>query len=217
MTIETSNASPSALPPGAAPFAAVVAQLRPAVMALIVLTLVTGCLFPATLYVLGRRLFPDQAAGSLLMRRGVVVGSRLIGQAFTRPIYFQPRPSAAGNGYDATQSGGANLAPANPRLVAAVQQAAGDFRARNGLAPDATIPIDAVTSSGSGLDPHISPANAALQMGRVAASRGVDVSVVRRLVSQHTVGRQLGILGEPRVSVLELNLALDQTAPLRQR
>jgi potassium-transporting ATPase KdpC subunit len=208
MTIETSNA---------APFAPVVAQLRPAVVGLITLTLLTGCIFPAALYGLGRWLFPAQAAGSLVVRGGVVVGSRLIGQAFTQPIYFQTRPSAAGSGYDATQSGGANLAPANPRLIEAVRQAAGEVRARNGLPADATIPVDAVTSSASGLDPHISPANAALQVARVAASRGVDASLVRRLVSQHTQGRQFGILGEPRVSVLELNLALDQTAPLQQR
>jgi len=192
-------------------------QLRPAIIALILLTLITGCIFPMVLFALGRLLFPDQAAGSLVTRNGVVVGSRLIGQSFTRPEYFQPRSSAAGNGYDATQSSGTNLSPSNPKLIDSVRQSAQDYRKRNGLAPDATVPIDAVTSSASGLDPHISPENAALQVPRVAHARGVTEDVVRRLLAEHTQGRQLGFMGDPRVSVLELDLALDQTTPVPHR
>jgi K+-transporting ATPase ATPase C chain len=194
-----------------------VAQLRPALSALIVLTLVTGCVFPLALLGLGRGLFPDQASGSLARLHGGVIGSRLIGQAFARPMYFQPRPSAAGAGYDGAQSGGSNLAPANPRLAEAIRRAAADFRSRNHLAPGADVPIDAVTNSGSGLDPEISPENAALQAPRVAASRGAPEALVRRLVAERTRGRQLGFIGAPRVSVLELNLALDRLAPAPSR
>ncbi|MFI4975527.1 MAG: K(+)-transporting ATPase subunit C [Caulobacterales bacterium] len=197
--------------------AAFTQQLRPALVGLVVLTLLTGVVFPAVVFGLGRLLFPAQADGSLLTRGGVVVGSRLIGQAFARPEYFQPRGSAAGNGYDASQSGGTNLSPSNPKQIDAVRQAAQAYRKLNGLAPDAVIPVDAATSSASGLDPHISPQNAALQAPRVARARGVGEDVVRRLVADHTQGRQLGFMGAPRVSVLELNLALDQTAPVPHR
>ncbi len=187
-----------------------VGQLRPAIGGLVVLTALTGGLFPAALYGLAQGAFPDQAGGSMLKAGGVVVGARLIGQNFTRPGYFHGRPSAAGAGYDATASGGTNLPPTNQKLIQSIAERARAYRAENGLAPDAAVPIDAVTSSGSGLDPHISPASAALQVSRVAATRGLSEAVVRALVARHTQGRQLGILGEPRVSVLELNLALDQ-------
>jgi K+-transporting ATPase ATPase C chain len=152
--------------------------------------------------------------------RDTVVGSRLIGQDFIGPEWFQPRPSAAGNGYDGTASGGTNLGPNNPKLkegaasFAGIRALAAQYRQRNGLAPDTPIPIDAVTRSGSGLDPDISPANAFLQVARVARERKLDERAVRRLVAEHVVEPQLGFLGEPRVSVLELNLALDR---LQQR
>jgi potassium-transporting ATPase KdpC subunit len=146
-----------------------------------------------------------------------VVGSRLIGQRFSRPAYFQPRPSAAGAGYDATQSNGTNLAPSNPKLIETVRTAAVAYRQRNGVAAAAPAPIDAVTSSASGLDPDISPLNAAQQVRRVAAARGVSETLVRQLVAANTRGPDLGFLGQSRVSVLPLNLALDRAAPLRGR
>jgi potassium-transporting ATPase KdpC subunit len=204
-----------AFPP--APQARLKEQLRPAILSVVVLTLLTGCVFPLLLTAIGRPLFPRQAGGSLITRGGVVIGSELIGQEFSRPEYFQTRPSAAGKGYDGTSSGGTNLGPNNPKLkngaagFAGMRQLAEDYRKRNGLAPDAEIPIDAVTRSASGLDPDISPGNAALQIPRVASARGVNEEVVRRLVAAHTRGPQFGFLGNARVPVLELNLALDQS------
>jgi K+-transporting ATPase ATPase C chain len=189
-------------------------QFRPAVVSVISLTLLTGCIFPLVLFALGCLLYPGQAAGSLVTRQGAVIGSRLIGQDFTRPEYFHPRPSAAGAGYDGTASGGTNFSPSNGKLIDRVRQLAADYRKINGLPPDATVPIDAVTFSGSGLDPNISPENAALQLPRVARARGLSEDVVRRLLASYTQGRQLGFMGSPRVSVLDLNLALDQTAKL---
>jgi K+-transporting ATPase ATPase C chain len=192
-------------------------QLRPAILSVLVLTLLTGCALPLLLAAIGRPLFPRQAKGSLVTRGGVVIGSELIGQEFSRPEYFQSRPSAAGNGYDGTSSGGTNLGPNNPKLrngaadFAGIAQLAEEYRKRNGLAPDASIPIDAVTRSASGLDPDITPANAWLQIPRVARTRGVSEEAVRRLVANHTEGPQLGFLGNARVPVLELNLALDQS------
>jgi K+-transporting ATPase ATPase C chain len=192
-------------------------QLRPAFLGVFWLTLLTGCVFPLGLFALGHLLFPRQAAGSLLTRGGIVVGSEFIGQTFTRPEYFHPRPSAAGSGYDGTASGGTNLGPSNPKLIEDTRRLAEDYRKSNGLPPDAIVPIDAVTRSGSGLDPHISPANAALQLPRVARARGLNQDAVRRLLADHTQARQLGFLGDPRVSVLDLNLALDRVAPLAPR
>jgi potassium-transporting ATPase KdpC subunit len=201
-------------------------QIRPALVGIAVLTLLAGILFPLVLAGLGRLLFPHQAAGSLIAREGVTVGSEWIGQDFSGPGYFHSRPSAAGDGYDATASGGTNLGPANPKLrdgqkrtlesndkaFAGVRQLADAYRRTNGLAPDVAIPIDAVTRSGSGLDPHISPADAALQVPRVVRERHLSEETVRRLVDEYIEGRQLGFLGQPRVNVLSLNLVLDRIA-----
>jgi K+-transporting ATPase ATPase C chain len=168
------------------------------------------------LFAIAGPLFPRQSQGSLVMRGGVVAGSKLIGQSFTRPEYFQCRPSAAGGGYDATSSGGTNLGPNNPKLTngtanfAGIRQLVEEYRKSNGLAPDAPVPVDAVTRSASGLDPHISTANAALQVRRVARARGLREESVGRLVAEYTEGPQLGFLGNSRVWVLELNLALDR-------
>jgi len=192
-------------------------HVRTAFVSVISLTLLTGCLFPLVLFALGRLLYPYQAAGSLVTRDGIVIGSRLIGQDFTRPEYFHSRPSAAGTGYDGTSSGGTNFGPSNRKLIDGIRQSAEVYRKSNGLPPDTVVPIDAVTGSGSGLDPHISPANAELQIARVARARGLDDNSVRNLVASHTEGPQLGLMGSPRVSVLELNLALDQAAPLTRR
>ncbi len=158
---------------------------------------------------LGQVAFRDKANGSLIERDGMVVGSQLIGQSFTAPQYFHPRPSAAGAGYDGAASSGSNLGPTNPDLLAAVDERAVAYRAENGLADDALVPVDAVTASGSGLDPHISVANARIQATRVAAERGLDVDTVRRMIDDHTAGRAFGVLGEPAVNVVTLNLALD--------
>ncbi|HXP88404.1 MAG TPA: potassium-transporting ATPase subunit KdpC [Bryobacteraceae bacterium] len=192
-------------------------HLRLAVVSVIALTLLTGCVFPLVLFALGWLLYPGQAAGSLATRNGVVIGSRLIGQEFSRPEYFHPRPSAAGAGYDGTASGGTNLGPSNRKLIEGVRQLAEDYRRSNGLPPDAIVPLDAVTRSSSGLDPHIGPADAALQVPRVARARGLSEDAVRRLLASNTQGPQLGFMGNPRVPVLDLNLALDQAAPLPPR
>jgi K+-transporting ATPase ATPase C chain len=196
--------------------ASVINQLRPAIVSVVALTLLTGCAFPLLLAAIARPLFPHQIDGSLITRGNVVIGSELIGQEFVRPEYFHGRPSAAGTGYDGTSSGGTNLGPNNPKLrdgaadFAGIRQLAEAYRKSNGLPPDTPIPIDAVTRSASGLDPDISPANAALQVPRVARARELSEETVRGLVFARTKGRQFGWLGNPRVSVLELNLALDQ-------
>jgi K+-transporting ATPase ATPase C chain len=192
-------------------------HVRSAILSVILLTLLTGCIFPLGLFGVGRLLFRDQADGSILTRGGIVIGSQLIGQDFTLPQYFHPRPSAAGTGYDGVSSGGTNFGPSNPKLIEDVRRLAEEYRRNNGLLPDAVVPIDAVTRSGSGLDPHISPANAALQVRRVARARVMSEDLVRRLLGEYTQGRQLGFLGNPRVSVLDLNLALDRVAPFTAR
>jgi len=184
-------------------------QLVPAILVFLSLTVLTGALYPLTITAVAQVAFHRQASGSLVERDGVVVGSRLLGQSFGGERYFHPRPSAAGDGYDGTASGPSNLGPSNPTLLAEVAKRVAAFREENGLEPDVPIPVDAVTSSGSGLDPHISPENARLQAPRVARTRGIPVARVLELVHGHTDGRSLGFLGEPGVNVLELNLALD--------
>jgi K+-transporting ATPase ATPase C chain len=204
-------------------------QLRPAIASVLILTLLTGIVFPLLVTAIAKAAFPFQAGGSLVSRGGKVVGSTLIGQSFSAPGYFHPRPSAAGSGYDASNSSGTNLGPTSSKLLkgipddpatkdtdesfAGIPQLAKAYREENGLAANAPLPADAVTRSASGLDPHISPANAALQAARVAKQRGLSKEEIQRLVAQSTEGRQLGVLGEPRVNVLELNLALDKAAP----
>jgi K+-transporting ATPase ATPase C chain len=168
-------------------------------------------LYPLIVYGVGRMLFPHQAYGSLLVdKTGAVRGSALLAQNFTGAQYFHPRPSAAGaNGYDATSSSGSNLGPTSSNLVANITQNIATYRSDNGLATNAPVPADAVTASGSGLDPDISPENAALQIPRVAKARGISEDRVRELVRQNARGRDLGLFGEPRVNVMTLNFALD--------
>jgi K+-transporting ATPase ATPase C chain len=184
--------------------------VRAAVLVTLTLTVLSGLVYPLVMTGLAQVLFPRQANGSLLERDGQVVGSALIGQRFTADRYFQPRPSAAGkDGYDAASSGGSNLGPTNQKLLEQVEERAVAYRRLNGLPANAPVPGDAVTASASGLDPHISPANAALQVSRVARARGLSEARVRDLVAQHTEGPQWFLFGEPRVNVLQLNLALD--------
>jgi K+-transporting ATPase ATPase C chain len=186
-------------------------QLFPAVRMLLVFTVITGLAYPLVVTGIAQGVFGDKADGSLVEDAdGEVVGSSLIGQTFTEPEYFHPRPSAAGDGYDASASSGSNLGPTNDEFLATVEERADAYRAENGLSADAEVPVDAVTASASGLDPHISVSNARLQAPRVADERGMDVDEVLELVDDHTSGRALGFLGETRVNALELNLALDE-------
>jgi len=181
-----------------------------AVLMTLVTTVLFGLLFPLVITGFAQVLFPKQANGELVTRNGRVIGSRLIGQSFSSPGYFHSRPSFAGTGYDAANSGGSNLGPTNQSLIARVQGDADRLQAEN---PGAAIPIDLLTSSGSGLDPHISPEAAEFQVPRIAKERGLSGDVVREAVRQHTEPRQFGLLGEPRVNVLELNLTLDEISP----
>jgi K+-transporting ATPase ATPase C chain len=201
-------------------------QLRPAIVLTAFFVVLTGLCFPVVVWAIGLVAFPRQAAGSLVTdAHGKVVGSALIGQSFTKPEYFHPRPSAAGAGYDAANSSGSNLGPTSDKLVNGIKDdpatkdadetylgfrdLAKAYREENGLSADAVIPADAATRSASGLDPEISPANAELQVARVAKARNIDADRVRTLVAENTSGRILGVIGEPRVNVLLLNLAVD--------
>jgi K+-transporting ATPase ATPase C chain len=185
-------------------------HIYPAVALTIVLTVLVGIVYPFMVTGLSELLFKEKARGSLIEREGKVIGSRLIGQPFKDAGYFHSRPSAAGSGYDGTASGGTNLGPTSKRLFEEqVRERSRELRTEN---PNAEIPIDLITSSGSGLDPHISPAAAEFQIPRVVRERRMSEDDVRRLVREYTEGRQFGILGEPRVNVLELNLALDEAS-----
>ena len=202
-------------------------HLRPALVLTLFFVVVTGIAFPVVVWAIGRMAFPNEAQGSLVRdANGTVVGSSLIGQAFSRREYFHPRPSAAGAGYDAANSSGTNLGPTSDKLINGIKDdpatkdvdetylgfrdLAQAFREENGLPADAVVPADAATRSASGLDPHITPANARLQSTRVAQARNLPVEQVAELVAAKTEGRSLGLLGEPRVNVLLLNRALDE-------
>ncbi len=176
-----------------------------------VTTVLLGIVYPLAITAVAQAVFPGKANGQLIERGGKVVGSRIIGQGFSSAGYFRSRPSAARTGYDAANSAGSNLGPTNRKLIAAVTSNVEAARKEN---PTAPVPIDLVTTSASGFDPHLSPAAADFQVPRVARERGMSEADVRRVVEQHTEGRQLGFLGEPRVNVLELNLALDRQHPM---
>lgn len=190
------------------------ANLRVAVLITLATTVIFGLLYPLAITGIAQILFPHQANGSLIEKNGQVVGSELIGQTFAGPGYFHSRPSSAGTGYDAANSSGSNLAPTNHQLIDRIKSDSAKLHAEN---PSAPIPIDLVTSSGSGLDPEISPAAAEFQVARIAKDRNITVSEVRTIVTKHTLARQFGFLGEPRVRVLELNLDLDATHPMPKK
>jgi K+-transporting ATPase ATPase C chain len=186
-------------------------NLLTAVLMTIATTILLGLIYPLVVTGIAQVFFPDKANGQLIRKNGVVVGSRIIGQPFSSAGYFHSRPSAAGNGYDAGNSGGSNLGPTNQKLVDRVKQDTAALQAEN---PGTPVPVDLVTTSGSGLDPDISPAAADFQVPRVARERGISQGELQRLVREHTTGRQFGFLGEPHVNVLELNLALDSAHPM---
>jgi K+-transporting ATPase ATPase C chain len=189
-------------------------NLTISVLMTVVTTILLGLVYPLLVTGMAKVMFPQQAAGQLIVRNGQIVGARLIGQGFAAPGYFHSRGSAAGSGYDAASSGGTNLGPTNHKFIDRVKRDVNSLQAEN---PRQAIPVDLVTTSASGLDPHISPANAEFQLPRVAHERGIAEEEVRRIVARHTETRQLGFLGEPRVNVLELNLDLDATYPLMRR
>ena len=189
-------------------------NLLVAVLMTIVTTVLLGIVYPLLVTALAQTIFPERANGQLMTREGQVIGSRMIGQAFSSAQYFQGRPSAAGSGYDAANSSGSNLGPTNKKLIDAVSANVSRVRGDN---PTALVPIDLVTASASGLDPHISPAAALFQVPRVARARNTAETDIRRLVEAHVEDRQFGVLGEPRVNVLLLNLALDQQFPRMTR
>lgn len=192
-------------------------QLKPALLMTLLLCVLTGVIYPGVLTGLARTLFPKQADGSLVTVNGQVVGSALIGQSFTRPEYFHPRPSAAGAGYDAAASSGTNKGPTDAKLADTLIAEAIDSAVSNDGAKKGEIPSDMVTSSASGLDPHISPANAYLQVARVARVRHADSGAVRALLDRHVEGRQFGFFGDPRVNVLLVNIAVDSAFPMTKQ
>lgn len=187
----------------------VLKELRASLLLTLLLVILCCGLYPVVVWGIAQGAFPRQVNGSLVEVDGTVVGSSLLAQGFSGPTYFHPRPSAAGQGYDAAASSGTNLGPTSKKLAEDVKKWVDDYRAENGLAANAPVPADAVTSSASGLDPHISPENAGLQAGRVAKARGLSGEEVLRRIAAHTEGRSLMIFGEPRVNVLLLNLDLD--------
>jgi len=188
---------------------ALIRQLAPAVVGVLAFTVLCGIVYPLVVTGIAQVAFHDKANGSLVKVDGKIVGSTLIGQQFTAPGYFHPRPSAAGTGYDGFASSSSNLGPANPSFLSSVEDRVAAYRKENGLAAGQSVPVDAVTASASGLDPEISVANARLQAARVAKARALPVDQVLALVDQHTTGREWGFLGEPGVNVLRLDLALD--------
>ena len=186
----------------------IINELRISFIATVCLAVLLCGIYPALVWAVAQGLFHSQANGSLVSVKGQVIGSSLLGQQFAGPGYFHPRPSAAGDGYDAANSSGSNLGPTSQKLIAAVKERVAAYRAENNLAPGVLIPVDAVTASASGLDPHISVKNALLQASRVAKARGVGEEALQKKILSHTEGRDLGIFGEPRVNVLMLNLDL---------
>jgi K+-transporting ATPase ATPase C chain len=189
-------------------------NLITAILMTIATTILLGIIYPLVVTGLAQVIFPKKANGQLIQRAGKTVGSSIIGQSFTGPGYFHSRPSAAGNGYDAANSNGSQLGPTNQKLIDRVKGGVATAQADN---PGTPVPIDLVTASASGIDPHITPAAAEFQLARVARERGTTVDQLRSLVAKHTEGRQLGFLGEPRVNVLELNLDLDEQFPMSKR
>jgi K+-transporting ATPase ATPase C chain len=188
----------------------IINELRISFIATVCLAVLLCGIYPALVWAVAQGLFHSQANGSLVSVKGQVIGSSLLAQRFAGPGYFHPRPSAAGDGYDAVNSGGSNLGPTSQKLIDAVKERIAAYRAENTLAPGVLIPADAVTASGSGLDPHISLKNALLQAERVAKSRGINEAVIQKKIAAYTEGRDLMIFGEPRINVLMLNLDLDR-------